>query len=102
MPLTLSSLNNGQANIIIVVLLLVATGGASQSCWFTCAFCAAFAVYWKIYPIAFALLLTIVFPRQLTVRILLILVGLFIVSLLLQKPSYVLQEYGSWVREPCG
>jgi hypothetical protein len=95
MPLTLSSLNNGQANIIIA-LLLVATGAASQSHWFTCAFCAAFAVYWKIYPIAFALLLTIVFPKKLTLRILLILVALFVVSLLLQKPSYVLQEYSSW------
>ncbi|HEX9630137.1 MAG TPA: glycosyltransferase 87 family protein, partial [Pyrinomonadaceae bacterium] len=35
-PLTLSSLNNGQANIIIIVLFLVAAGAASQSRWFTC------------------------------------------------------------------
>lgn len=96
LPLTLSNLNSGQANIIIIVLFLVATGAASQSRWFTCAFCASFAVYWKIYPIAFALLLTVIFPKKLTVRILLGLVGLFVVSLLLQKPSYVLQEYSSW------
>jgi glycosyl transferase family 87 len=95
-PLTLSSLNDGQANIIIIVLFLVATGAASQSHWWTCAFCASFAVYWKIYPVAFALLLTIIFPKELTVRILLSLVGLFIVSVVLQKPSYVLQEYCSW------
>jgi hypothetical protein len=96
LPLTLSSLNNGQANIIIIVLFLLAAGSAWQSRWFTCACCAAFAVYWKIYPIAFALLLTIIFPKKLTVRIFLALIGLFVVSLLLQKPSYVLQEYGSW------
>jgi hypothetical protein len=96
LPLTLSSLNNGQANIIIIVLFLVATGAAAQSHWWTCAFCASFAVYWKIYPVALALLLTIIYPKQLTLRILLSLVGLFLVSLLLQKPSYVLQEYGSW------
>ena len=96
LPLTLSSLNNGQANIIILVLFLVATGAASQARWFTCAFCASFAVYWKIYPIAFALLLIVIFPKKLTVRVLLVLVGLFVVSLFLQRPSYVLQEYNNW------
>jgi len=90
-------LKNGQANIIIIVLLLVATGAASQSWWFTCAFCAAFAVYWKIYPIAFALLLAPVFPKKLIFRILLVLIGLLVVSLFLQKPSYVVQQYGHWL-----
>jgi hypothetical protein len=96
-PLTSSSLNNGQANIIIIVLFLVAAGAASQSRWFFCAFCAAFAVYWKIYPIAFALLLAVVFPKELTFRILLVLIGLFVVSLFLQKSSYVLQQYDDWL-----
>jgi hypothetical protein len=96
LPLTLSSLNNGQANVVIMVLFLVAAGAASRSHWFTCAFCASFAVYWKIYPIAFALLLTVIFPRKLAVPILFGIVGLFLVSLLLQRPSYVLQEYGNW------
>ena len=95
-PLTISNLNNGQANIIIIVLLLVATGTASQSRWLTCAFCASFAVYWKIYPIVFALLLTVIFPKELSVRLLLWLAGLFAVSLLLQKLSYVLHQYSSW------
>jgi hypothetical protein len=96
-PLTLSSLNNGQANIIIIVLFLVAAAAASQSRWLICAFCAAFAVYWKIYPIAFALLLAVVFPRKLIFRILLMLIGLFVVSLFLQKPSYTLQQYSDWL-----
>lgn len=96
LPLTVSNLNNGQANIIIMVLLLLTIGTASQSHWLTCAFCGSFAVYWKIYPIAFALLLVVIFPKELSVRLLLGLVGLFAVSLLLQKPSYVLKEYGSW------
>jgi hypothetical protein len=96
LPLTLSSINNGQANIVIIALFLVATGAALRSRWFTCALCASFAVYWKIYPIAFALLLTLIFPKKLAVPILFGLVGLFVVSLLLQRPSYVLQEYGNW------
>ena len=95
--MTLSSLNNGQANIVIMVLFLVAAAAASQSRWFTCAFCAAFAVYWKIYPIAFALLLAVVFPKKLTFRILLVLIGLFVISLFLQKSSYALQQYGDWL-----
>ena len=97
LPLTLSSLNNGQANIIIIVLFLVAAGTASQARWIISAFCAGFAVYWKIYPIAFALLLAVVFPKKLIFRILLTLIGLFVVSLLFQKPSYVLQQYGDWL-----
>ncbi len=97
LPLTLSNLNNGQANIILIVLLLVATGAALQSHWWTCAFCASMAVYWKIYPVVFALLLATIFPKKLTIRILVALVGLFIVSLILQKPSYVLREYGNWL-----
>jgi hypothetical protein len=97
LPLTLSSLNDGQANIIIIVLFLVSAGAAMQSrCW-TCAFCASFAIYWKIYPIAFALLLVVIFPKELTIRMVLALIGLFVASLLLQKPSYVLQEYASWL-----
>jgi hypothetical protein len=97
LPLMLSSLNNGQANIVIIVLFLIAAGAASQSRWFICAFCAAFAVYWKIYPIAFALLLAVVCPKKLIFRILLVLIGLFVVSLFLQKPSYTLQQYGDWL-----
>jgi hypothetical protein len=50
LPLTLSNLNNGQANLILMVLLLVAATAAMQCQWWTCAFCASLAVYWKIYP----------------------------------------------------
>lgn len=96
LPLTLSSLNNGQANLILIVLFLSATGAASQGCWFTCAFCASFAVYWKIYPVALAPLLAVIFPKKLAARIFLMFFVLFVVSLLLQKPSYVLHEYRSW------
>ena len=96
-PLTLSSLNNGQANIIIIVLFLLAIGGATESLWFTCAFCAAFAVYWKIYPLALALLLAVIFPKKLIFRILLVMIGLFVVSLFLQKPSYAMHQYADWL-----
>jgi hypothetical protein len=96
LPLTLSNLNQGQANVVLIVLLLVATTTASQSQWWTCAFCASVSIYWKLYPVVFALVLTIIFPKKLTLRILLALVVLLVISLILQKPSYVLREYGSW------
>ena len=97
LPLTLSNLNQGQANLILTVLLLVATATALQSQWWTCAFCASLSVYWKLYPVVFALLLTAIFPKKLALRMFLALIGLFIISLILQKPSYVLREYGSWL-----
>jgi hypothetical protein len=96
LPLTLSNLNQGQANLVLMVLLLVATTAALQSQWWTCAFCASLSIYWKLYPVVFALLLTTIFPKKLTLRMLLALIVLFIISLMLQKPSYVLREYGSW------
>jgi hypothetical protein len=97
LPLTLSNLNNGQANLILIVLFLVATATALQSLWWACALSSSLVVYWKIYPVVFALLLTTIFPKKLTLRIFLAVVGLFIISLTLQKPLYVLREYGSWV-----
>jgi len=97
LPLTLSNLNEGQANLILIMLLLVATATALQSQWWTCALCASLVVYWKIYPVVFALLLTAIFPKKLTLRIFLAVVALFIISLTLQKPPYVLREYGSWL-----
>jgi Glycosyltransferase family 87 len=96
LPLALSNLNQGQANLMLMVLVLVATTAALQSQWWMCAFCASLSVYWKIYPVAFALLLATIFPNKLALRMFLALGGLFIISLLLQKPSYVMREYGNW------
>jgi hypothetical protein len=97
LPLTLSNLNQGQANLMLLMLLLVATAVALQSQWWMCAFCASLSVYWKIYPVVFALLLTTIFPNKLALRMFLTLGGLFVISILLHKPSYVLREYGSWL-----
>ena len=100
LPLTLSNLNNGQANIILIVLLLAATGAVLQSHWWTCAFCASLAVYWKIYPVVFALLLATIFPNKLGLRMFLALGGLFIISLLLQKPSTCWRSAGARAGSP--
>src|SRR5262249_19448802 len=97
LPLTLSNLNQGQANLVLIVLFLVATSAALQSQWWICAFYASLSVYWKIYPVVFALLLATIFPNKLALRMFLAFSGLFIISLLLQKPSYVLREYGTWL-----
>jgi hypothetical protein len=96
LPLALSNLNQGQANLMLMVLVLVAATAALQSQWWMCAFCVSLSVYWKIYPVVFALLLATIFPNKLALRMCLALGGLFIISLLLQKPSYVMREYGSW------
>jgi len=97
LPLTLSNLHNGQANLMVLVLFLVATAAALQSQWWTCAFSASLTVYWKMYPVVFVLMLTAIFPKKLTLRMFLALLGLFVISLILQKPSYVLGEYASWL-----
>lgn len=97
LPLTLNTLNNGQSNIVLVVLCLGATAAAAHARWWLCAACAAFAIYWKVYPIALALLLTVVFPKKLGVRIVVCVIVLFVVSLLLQAPQYVVDQYHRWI-----
>src|SRR5262245_57614658 len=51
-PLSLASLNNGQANVIVTGLLLLAITGAGERRWNLAAVCMALACLFKIYPIA--------------------------------------------------
>jgi hypothetical protein len=96
LPLAVSNLNNGQANPFVLALMLISIVALLRERWWSCALCLGFATYFKIYPLALGLLLSVLFSRQLSWRLTLSLIGFFIVSLLLQRPSYVLHEYVNW------
>ena len=96
MPLALSSLNNGQANLVVLGALLIAVGAVHRSWWNLAALALTAAILLKLYPVAIALLLLVVYPRQLGWRLALLLAVGLALPFVLQDPAYVARQYGAW------
>lgn len=96
MPLSLSSLNNAQANPLVIGLLLFALASAARRHWTRAAICLAIPILFKLYPLAVALLLVLLYPRQLSWRLALCLLVGALLPFALQEPDYVLRQYRGW------
>jgi hypothetical protein len=98
LPLSIGNLNNGQASPLIIALLIAGCVAVLDDRWTLAAGCIAIAAFFKIYPLAIGLLLVVIEPRKLGWRLILgvLLLGTF--SLVLQRPSYVVSQYGDWWR----
>jgi hypothetical protein len=96
LPLSLGNFNNGQVNPMVIGLLMIAIVGARVGRWWLVAFCIAMATYLKIYPIVLGMLLAVMFPKRFTWRFVVALLVLGAFSFLLQRPSYVLEQYEAW------
>jgi glycosyl transferase family 87 len=96
LPLSLGNLNNGQASLLVIGLLLYACLAIEARKWTLGAFLIAAATFFKIYPLVIGLLFTVIYPRRLGGRLLLSLLVLWLLSLVLQKPQYVLEQYHDW------
>jgi alpha-1,2-mannosyltransferase len=96
LPLSLGDFYNGQANPLVIGLLMLAIVACSRTSWMAAAFCVAVPVYFKVYPVAIGLLLAALRPRF-SWRLALTLAAFFGFSLLLQRPGYALEQYGSWI-----
>ena len=90
------NLNNGQANTIVTAMLLMAAAGVCAGRWTLVSCCIAVATLFKVYPLAFGMLLVVAFPRQLLPKLTLaMLIGLALPFLF--KPSeYVFRQYQDW------
>jgi hypothetical protein len=95
-PLSLSSLNNGQPNALVIGLLLLATAGSARHHWWLAAGCVALAAALKIYPLAVGLLLSVVYPRRFGLRLAAALAVVAGLPFLLQRPDYVAAQYAQW------
>jgi hypothetical protein len=95
-PLSLGNLNNGQASLLVIGLLLGACLAIDARRWTLGALLIAAATFFKIYPLVIGLLLVVIYPWHLGPRLLLSLVAFWLLSLGLQKPQYVLQQYHDW------
>lgn len=96
LPLALPNLKAGQANILILSLGLTAVAAAKTMRWLACAACIGFMCYWKVYPIVLGLVLCLLFPKELTWRLVLVLLALFALSVVVGTPAYVLGQYRDW------
>ena len=95
-PLSLGSMNNGQANVLLMALMLAACAAVVEKRWNLSAAFLAGAVLLKLYPLAIAMLLIVVYPRQLGWRFLLALAIGLLIPFALQRPAYVLHQYDNW------
>jgi Glycosyltransferase family 87 len=95
-PLALGSLNNGQVNLLLIALMLAAVTASGLERWNVAALCLALAIMFKLYPVALALLLVMVYPRRLGLRLLIGLALVAAVPFLMQDPEYVARQYQLW------
>ncbi len=97
LPLSLGNLNNGQANLLVLGALLAAVAAVMRGWWMAAAIVLTIAVMIKIYPLAIALLLVVMFPRQLLWRFALCLIVAVALPFALQKIDYVSHQYNDWL-----
>lgn len=93
LPLSLTNLYNGQANTLMLGLLLAGIAGAAAERWNLSAGCIALACLFKIYPIAVGLLLAVVYPRRFAGRFAGALAFGLALPFVLQHPDYVARQY---------
>jgi len=96
LPLSIGNLNNGQASPFIIALLIFGCMAALDGRWTLAAACISFAAFFKIYPLAIGLLLAVIEPRKLSWRLALGLLIFGALSLILQRPPYVIEQYRDW------
>ncbi len=96
LPLSIGSINNAQANPLVVALVMFALIAARSARWAVAAVCIGLVAYLKIYPLAAGLLLCVIFPRKFSWRLVVALIALGALSFLLQKPAYVAEQYHNW------
>jgi Glycosyltransferase family 87 len=98
LPLSIGNLNNGQVSPLIIGLLIFACLASLRGGWTLAAGCISVAAFFKIYPLAIGLLLAVIEPRKLSWRLVLGLLIFGALSLVLQRPAYVIDQYGEWWR----
>ena len=96
LPLSIGNLNNGQASPLIIALLICGCLAVLDERWIVAAACIAVATFFKIYPLAIGLLLAVIEPRKLTWRLILGVLILGALSLVSQRPDYVIHQYEDW------
>jgi hypothetical protein len=98
LPLSLHSMYNGQANLVMLGCMLLGLSAAADSRWNRAALFVALAALVKGYPLALGLLLCGLYPRQFALRFILFLAMGLLLPFATQAPDVVAGQYASWFR----
>ena len=97
LPLSVHSMQNGQANVTMLGALLLGLTAASAEKWNRAAGWLAVATLIKGYPLALALLLAALYPRRFLWRYTLALALGLLLPFATQRPEIVMEQYVSWL-----
>ena len=97
LPLSIGNLDNAQANPLIAGLMMLAVAACQWERWTLCAAAAGIATAFKIYPVALAMLLCVLRPRELWWRLAIVLIVLGVLPLAGGDAHYVMGQYHAWV-----
>jgi hypothetical protein len=97
LPCAVGNLDVGQANPLVVGLLMFAIAAVHGERWNIAALCIALATFFKIYPVAVGMLICVIAPRRFAWRLLLALLVLSVTPYLFQHWSWVTEQYRVWI-----
>ncbi len=96
LPLSIGSLNNGQANVFMTAGILAGMAAVSERRFNVAAILFTLACFLKIYPLALALLVGVLYPRQFVPRFVIVLAAGLLLPFAFQDPVYVARQYQHW------
>ena len=96
LPLSMHSMYNAQANIVVIGAILFALASASTENWNGVAIWLAAATLIKGYPIVVAMLLAVFWVRQLLPRYWVALLLGLLIPFVTAEPNYVWSQYRNW------
>ena len=96
-PLALQSINNGQANIVVIACMLAAVACVKLKRWNLASILIALAFGCKLYPLALGMILILLYPRPLAWRIPVACLAILLLPFLCQHPAYVVDQYEKWI-----
>jgi hypothetical protein len=96
-PCAVGNLDVGQANPLVIGLLMFAVTSVRQERWNIAAGCIGLATFFKIYPLAVGMLVCVVAPRRFIWRLLLALLVLALAPYLFQHWFYVTDQCRAWI-----
>jgi hypothetical protein len=96
-PLSLGNVNNGQSNVLLLAALLTTAAAVAVRYWSIAAAAAVLACLFKAYPLAVALLLAALYPKQFAGRFFAALLVSLALPFLCQQPEYAIEQYRGWI-----
>jgi len=97
LPFALGNLDVGQANPLVIGLLMFSVAAVRVERWNTAVLCVAIPTFFKIYPLAIGMLICTIAPRRFGWRLVIALVLMGAAPFLFQHWSYVSDQYYAWV-----